>query len=76
MVKVQCDTRLSLVLTVKVKVRLNAHVHIQFQVKVSLRPMLGLVSRFTSMLIFSLRFQVQVKVHLKAKVINKVKKVG
>ena len=57
MVKVQCDTRLSLLLTVKVKVRINAHVHIQFQVKVSLRPMLGLVSRFTSMLIFSLRFR-------------------
>ena len=57
MVKVQCDTRLSLVLTVKVKVRLNAHVHIQFQVKVSLRPLLGLVSRFTSMLIFNFRFK-------------------
>ena len=56
MVKVQCDTRLSLLLTVKVKVRLNAHVHIQFQVKVSLRPMLGLVSRFMSMLIFRFRF--------------------
>ena len=57
MVKVHCEIRLSLLLAVKVNVRLNAHVHIQFQVKVSLRPMLGLVSRFTSMLIFSFRFR-------------------
>ena len=57
MIKVHCDIRLILLLTVKVNVRLNLHVHIQFQVKVSLRPMLGLVSRFTSMLIFNFRFK-------------------
>ena len=57
MIKVHCDIRLSLLLSVKVNVRLNLHVHIQFQVKVSLRPMLGLVSRFTSMLIFNFRFK-------------------